>query len=141
VGFLYLLLIMILAMTLGFALATVSSLAAVTCLNYCFVPPVLTWRVDDPANWVALFAFEATALVVSRLSTKAQRAAKHGRQQSIDRKRLCDLSRGILLTNRIALRSNARHDKRTPINLAENIARAIRRPRLEIDILLSLEFE
>src|SRR5215472_6704072 len=100
VGFLYLLLVVILAMTLGFGPATASSLVAVTCLNYYFVPPVLTWRVDDPANWVALFAFEATALIVSRLSTKAQQHAKEAHQQSTDRKRLYDLSRGILLMDR-----------------------------------------
>jgi two-component system sensor histidine kinase KdpD len=100
VGFLYLLLVVILAMTLGFGPATASSLVAVTCLNYYFVPPVRSWRVDDPANWVALFSFEATALIVSRLSTKAQRAAKEARRQSIDRERLYDLSRGILLMDR-----------------------------------------
>jgi two-component system sensor histidine kinase KdpD len=101
VGFLYLLLVVVLAITLGFGPATASSLVAVTCLNYYFVPPVLSWRVDDPANWVALFVFEATVLIVSRLSTRAQRAVQDARQQSTDRQRLYDLSRGILLMERV----------------------------------------
>lgn len=100
VGFLYLLLVVILAITVGFGAATICSLAAVICLNYYFVPPVMSWRVDDSANWVALFTFEATALVVSRLSTEVQQHAREASRQSVDRKRLYDLSRGILLMDR-----------------------------------------
>ena len=96
-GFLYLLLVVIIALRLGFGAATITSLLAVNCLNYFFVPPILTFRIADPADWVALIAFEFTALVVSRLSTQVQHQARIARLQSADRQKLYQLSRGILL--------------------------------------------
>jgi two-component system sensor histidine kinase KdpD len=87
-GFLYLLLVVIVALRLGFRAATVTSLAAVNCLNYFFVQPILNFRIADPADWVALIAFEITALVVSRLSTQVQLQARIARRQSRDRQKL-----------------------------------------------------
>src|SRR5579862_3314937 len=53
-GFLDLLIVALVAMLSGFWEATVTSLAALTCLNYFCVPPVYTFYVADPQNWVAL---------------------------------------------------------------------------------------
>ena len=69
-GSLYFLVVVIVSVVWGFWEATVTSLVAVSCLNYFFVAPVLTWRISDPQNWAALGAFEITALIVSRLSTR-----------------------------------------------------------------------
>src|SRR5579863_5516924 len=96
-GFLYLLLVVIIALRLGFGAATVTSLLAVNCLNYYFVQPILTFRIADRADWVALITFELTALVVSRLSTQVQQQARIARHQSSDRQKLYQLSRGMLL--------------------------------------------
>ena len=96
-GFLYLLLVVMIALRLGFAAATVTSLLAVNCLNYFFVPPVLTFRIANPEDVVALVTFEFTALVVSRLSTQVQKQAQIARLQSSDRQKLYQLSRGVLL--------------------------------------------
>jgi two-component system sensor histidine kinase KdpD len=96
-GFLYLLLVVIIALRLGFAAATVTSLLAVNCLNYYFVQPILTFRIANPEDWVALVTFEFTALVVSRLSTQVQEQARIARLQSSDRQKLYQLSRGVLL--------------------------------------------
>ena len=62
-GFLDLLIVVLVATISGFWEATVTSLAALTCLNYFFVPPVYTLYVSDPQNWVALITFESTAFV------------------------------------------------------------------------------
>jgi two-component system sensor histidine kinase KdpD len=96
-GFLYLLLVVIVALRLGFGPATVTSLLAVNCLNYFFVQPILNFRIADPADWVALSTFEFTALIVSRLSAQVQTQARIARQQSSDRQKLYQLSRGALL--------------------------------------------
>lgn len=71
-GFLYLVFVVVTALYGGFWHATVISIAAAACLNYFFVPPIFSF-VNSPANWVALGAFEFTALVISRLSLQAQR--------------------------------------------------------------------
>ena len=75
-GSLYFLTVVMVSVIWGFWEGSVTSLIAVNCLNYFFVPPVFTWTVSDPQNWVALIAFEITALTVSRLSTRAQDQAR-----------------------------------------------------------------
>src|ERR1019366_1175065 len=75
-------------------------LIVVNCLNYFFVPPVFTWTVSDPQNWVALVAFEITALTVSRLSTRAQDQARAEARQRVEVQKLYELSRRILLLDR-----------------------------------------
>jgi two-component system sensor histidine kinase KdpD len=96
-GLLYLLLVVVIALRLGFGSATIASLLAASCLNYYFIPPILNFRIADPADWVALITFEFTALVVSRLSTRVQHQAQIARKESSDRQKLYQLSRGVLL--------------------------------------------
>ena len=45
-------------------------------LNYFFLPPVGTFTVEDPQNWVALVAFVVVAVIASNLSTAAQARAR-----------------------------------------------------------------
>ena len=63
-GFLYLILVVLVALYGGFWQATVISVTAAACLNYFFVPPIFSF-VNSPENWVALGAFEFTALVIA----------------------------------------------------------------------------
>ena len=98
-GFLYLLLIVLVALRAGFAAATVVSLAAVVCLDYYFIPPVFSVNVTDPQNWLALMTFECTALIVSRLSSRANEQARIAEKQHADRNKLYQLSRGVLLSD------------------------------------------
>jgi two-component system sensor histidine kinase KdpD len=95
-GFLHLVLVVLAAMYGGFWQATVTSVAAAACLNYFFVPPIFSF-VNSPANWVALGAFEFTALVISRLSLRAQLQAQEAIAGRCDMERLYETSRRILL--------------------------------------------
>ena len=99
-GSLYFLIVVMVAVVWGFWEASVTSLIAVNCLNYFFVPPVLTWRVSDPQNWVALATFEITALTVSRLSARAQGQARAEARQRAELEKLYELSRRILFLDR-----------------------------------------
>ena len=67
-----LLVIVLTALKFGFWEATGSSLLAVACLDYFYTPPILSFRIVDPQDWMALVSFEFTALVVSRLSIQVQ---------------------------------------------------------------------
>ena len=96
-GFLYLVVVVLTAVYEGFWEATVTSIVAVTCLNYFFIPPIFSFTVADPQNWVALGAFEFTALVVSRLSHRAQMRAAEAVAEHRDADRLYQASRDILL--------------------------------------------
>jgi two-component system sensor histidine kinase KdpD len=95
-GFLYLVFVVLAALYGGFWQATVISVAAAACLNYYFVPPIFSFA-NSPANWVALGAFEFTALVISRLSQRVQLRAQEAVAGRRDMERLYETSRRILL--------------------------------------------
>ena len=97
IGFVDLLVVVLVAMLSGFWEATVTSLVALTCLNYFFVPPVYTLNVADPQNWVALIAFESTALLVSRLSIQMEKQARTAILGRRGMEKLYELSRRTLL--------------------------------------------
>src|SRR5580698_5766025 len=98
-GFLHLLTVVLIAMVAGFWEATVTSVAALICLNYFFVPPVYTFYVSDPQNWVALITFESTALLVSRLSFQMEKQARTAILERRRMEKLYELSRRTLLMN------------------------------------------
>jgi len=99
IGFVYLVAILVIATTGGLIESTVASVAAMLCFNYFYLPPIGTFTIADPHNWVALFAFLATSLTASQLSARAKRRT----QEAIDRRgemeRLYSLSRSLLLTD------------------------------------------
>src|SRR3984957_20747759 len=96
-GFLHLLIVVLVATMSGFWEATVTSLVALACLNYFFVPPVYTLYVADPQNWVALLTFESTALLVSRLSIQMEKQARTAILERRRMEKLYELSRRTLL--------------------------------------------
>jgi two-component system, OmpR family, sensor histidine kinase KdpD len=99
-GFSYLLLVLIVASTWGFLEAALSSILATLLFNFFFLPPVGTFTIADPQNWIALFSFLATALIASRLSARAQARASEAIDRQRDIERLYSFSRAILLTER-----------------------------------------
>jgi two-component system, OmpR family, sensor histidine kinase KdpD len=96
-GLLYLLTVVLVALSCGFWQASVVSGAALLCQWYYFVPPAHTWRVTDPGNYVEMFVFACTALVVSRLSSKAEQHARQAERQRAEMEMLYDLTRKTLL--------------------------------------------
>src|SRR4030095_5388383 len=46
----------------GIRPALLAALLGVICINFFFLPPVHTFTITDPQNWVALAAFLITAL-------------------------------------------------------------------------------
>ncbi len=92
-----LLLILILATEWGLRYAVTISIAATTCYNFFFLPPVGTFTISDPQNWLALFAFLATAIIASRLSQRARDEAADARSRQRELEMLFRLSRDLLL--------------------------------------------
>ena len=64
----YLIAILVIATGWGIVEATAGSIAAVLCFNFFFLPPIGTFTIADPQNWVAFIAFLATAIIASQLS-------------------------------------------------------------------------
>jgi sigma-B regulation protein RsbU (phosphoserine phosphatase) len=55
--------------------ALLASVLGMLCLNYFFLPPIYTFTIADPKNWMALTAFFITALTAGRLSAWAKEHA------------------------------------------------------------------
>jgi two-component system sensor histidine kinase KdpD len=91
--------------------AVVVSIGATLAFNFFFLPPLHTFTVADPQNWVALFVFLLVATIASHLSATARQRAREAEARRQEVTRLFDLSRDILLTDESegALESLARH--------------------------------
>lgn len=86
--------------------AVATTLTAVACFNRSFLPPVGTWHVADPQNWIALSALLVTSIVASQLSARARAMAEQRRIAAIARER-AELSSALLAA--------MGHDLRTPL--------------------------
>jgi two-component system sensor histidine kinase KdpD len=74
----------------------IAALGAV-CFDYFFLPPIHTLRLAGAQAWVAMFAFIASCLVVSRLSERARQQAIQVEQRQADVGRLYALSQEMML--------------------------------------------
>jgi two-component system sensor histidine kinase KdpD len=93
----YLTVILAVATVSTLRLAVVTSIAAMLSLNYFFFPPVRTFTITDPQNWVALFVFLAVSLVATNLSSAVRQRAAEAIHRRDEVARLFDLSRDVLL--------------------------------------------
>jgi two-component system, OmpR family, sensor histidine kinase KdpD len=93
----YLLFVLLIAATSRLRVAVVTSIVAMLCLNFFFLPPVRTFTIADPQNWVALFAFLIVSLVASNLSAVAHARTEEAVGRRDELARLFDLSRDVLL--------------------------------------------
>jgi two-component system sensor histidine kinase KdpD len=96
-GFAYLVAILFGATWWGLVEATTGSVVAVLCFNYFFLPPIGTFTIADPQNWVALFALLITSITASRLSTRVRKQAIEAQDRQQEMEQLYALSRSILL--------------------------------------------
>jgi two-component system sensor histidine kinase KdpD len=86
VGFAYLILVLAISIYGGLTVGLICSLLATAAFNYFFLPPVRTWTIADPANWVALISFLIASLIASRLVVQArtQAASAEARRNEIE---------------------------------------------------------
>lgn len=93
----FLLIVLVVAATARLWAAVVTSVAAMLCFNFYFLPPVGALTIADPHNWVALFAFLAVSLVASNLSAVARTRTQEAVGRRDELARLFDLSRDVLV--------------------------------------------
>ncbi|MGB6429769.1 MAG: DUF4118 domain-containing protein [Candidatus Acidiferrales bacterium] len=91
----------------GFAVSAFMSVAAMLAFNYFFLPPIGTFTVADPQNWAALFAFLATALISSQLSTRMRQQADEAQRRRREAERLYAFSRRLLVSGNVITLLNA----------------------------------
>jgi two-component system sensor histidine kinase KdpD len=83
----FLLAILAVSAVWGMVVPVVMSVAAMLLFNYFFLPPIGTFTIADPQNWVALFAFLFTSIMGSQLSARIRKEANaaHGRRRELER--------------------------------------------------------
>ena len=72
-GFAFLLAVLVVSAAWGLRCAIFLSVIATLAYNFYFLPPIGTFTIADPQNWIALFTFLLTAVIASQLSERARR--------------------------------------------------------------------
>jgi len=96
VAFTFLLAILASSTVWGLAVSVFMSVVATLAYNYYFLPPVGTFTIADPQNWVALFVFLVTSVVASDLSSRARSRAAEANIRRKEVERLYGFSRRLL---------------------------------------------
>ena len=91
----FLLVVLLVAATSRLWVAVTTSVVAMLCFNFFFLPPVGALTIADPHNWVALIAFLAVSLVASNLSAVARARTQEALWRRDELARLFDLSRDV----------------------------------------------
>src|SRR5712692_2566466 len=92
----FLLAILAVSAVWGMAVSVSMSVLSVLAFNYFFLPPVGTFTIADPQNWVALFAFLVTSITGSQLSSRIRKEADEAHQRRREVERLYRFSRELL---------------------------------------------
>jgi K+-sensing histidine kinase KdpD len=123
----FLLLVLFLATAWGPKPAVLASVVAASSFNYFFLPPVGTFAISDPHNWVAIVAFLITAVTVGQLSARAKQRTEEAEVGKREIERLYEELRDAFerASHAEALRQSEKlksalldavtHDLRTPL--------------------------
>jgi two-component system sensor histidine kinase KdpD len=92
----FLLAVLLVSANWGFWYAAFVAVVSTLAFNFFFLPPFGTFTIADPQNWVALFAFLATAVIAGQLSERARREAMTANQRRTEIERLYVFSQHLL---------------------------------------------
>jgi two-component system sensor histidine kinase KdpD len=92
----FLLAILAVSAVWGMVVSVAMSVCAMLLFNYFFLPPIGTFTIADPQNWVALFAFLFTSIMGSQLSARIRREADAANSRRREVERLYAFSQKLL---------------------------------------------
>jgi two-component system sensor histidine kinase KdpD len=90
---LYLIAVLVAALTFGRGPAVVASIAAFFTYDWFFIPPVHQWTISDLSEWVALVLFLITALITGQLTAAVRQRAVQAEQREAEVTVLYDVVR------------------------------------------------
>jgi len=97
----FLVAILVVSAAWGLRYAIPMSILSTLCFNFFFLPPVKTFTIADPQNWVVLVAFLLTSLIASHLSERVRDEARESARRRKEVERLYRFSKGLLITDNI----------------------------------------
>jgi two-component system, OmpR family, sensor histidine kinase KdpD len=92
----FLLAILAVSAVWGMVVSVCMSVTAMLLFNYFFLPPVGTFTIADPQNWVALAAFLITSITGSQLSARIRKEANASDSRRREVERLYAFSQKLL---------------------------------------------
>jgi two-component system, OmpR family, sensor histidine kinase KdpD len=101
-GFLFLIAVLFVSSRRPLSFGAATAVGATLCYNFFFFPPTHTFRVADPADWVALGAFLATSLLANRMLVRERLHAEEARASRREVEILYEFSVDLLRTGREA---------------------------------------
>ena len=107
VALMFLVMVLLTSAYWGLRYAVVMAVCATAAFNFFFLPPIGTFTIADPQNWIALFAFLVTALVASNLAERARSEAEGAKQRRREVERLFGLSQRLLASENVLELLNA----------------------------------
>ncbi len=102
-----LLLVLFVAANWGLRYAIITSIAATTCYNYFFLPPLNTFTVSDPENLLALVVFLITSWFASHSAERIRTESRDARLRQTELEVLYQLSRALLQTDELVQLTNS----------------------------------
>ena len=110
--------------------AILASVVGMLCLNYYFLPPIYTFTIADPKNWIALAAFFITALTAGRLSRWAKQQAADAEASRSQARLASAYNRSLLEASLDPLITIGRDGKINDVNAAAETLTGQSRARL-----------
>ena len=107
VGFTFLLVVLLVSAAWGLGPAVFTAVVAALAYNFFFLPPLGTFTIADPQNWVALAAFLITAIFASQLSARVRMEALSADRRRHEAERLYAFSQTLLAADNILELLNA----------------------------------
>jgi two-component system sensor histidine kinase KdpD len=106
----FLVMVQFAAFSWGLVYSVCLSIGCTLLYNFFFLPPVGSFTIADPQNWIALVAFLASAIVISRISESERRQAGVSEARRSEMERLYEFSNQLLMEEN--LHDVARHAPR-----------------------------
>ena len=103
----FLVMVQLAAFSWGLVYSVCLSLGCTLLYNYYFLPPIGSFTIADPQNWIALFSLLASAIFISRISESERRQTVVTEARRSEMERLYQFSNQLLMEEN--LHDVARH--------------------------------
>jgi two-component system, OmpR family, sensor histidine kinase KdpD len=106
----FLVMVQMAAFSWGLVYSVCLAIGCTLLYNYFFLPPIGSFTIADPQNWIALLAFLASAIFISKISENERRQAALSEHRRSEMERLYEFSNQLLMEEN--LHDVARHAPR-----------------------------
>jgi two-component system, OmpR family, sensor histidine kinase KdpD len=93
----FLVMVQMAAFRWGLAYSVCLAIGCTLLYNYFFLPPIGSFTIADPQNWIALFALLASAIFISKISENERRQTALSEDRRSEMERLYEFSNQLLM--------------------------------------------